>query len=763
MDKSKYDRCNCRRKDCHNRPKHCHEETPHDCKKKIKYCKGDTGPVGPPGPPGETFGAKIICVKYIGRAGNSIPRNSTGHSEGDYFLDTNDADLFELRTQAGELHWVKHKDDTVSYYFYDSYGKTMWHVEPVNSDTDVEHGDALRVEEFCDLLNIKSQLLDIGNNILYTPVEDEGGLLWCPEEKCSETERCSCVKILCLKFEGRSGNSTPISVLADDYYYLNHGTNSAHDANLYVVNGDVFQIEPEGAEGDYYYYSKNEKTIWFVEPETNTNSLEEGFVTRVEDKCKLKEGDVVIDGKTGRVFKLNADGEWILSECGLCQCKEYFRLIKLDCAGGTCDDIRECEITEAGQFVLSNNLIYTSVLVGESLQWVLDTTDCNYYHDTADGQIYSIVSGVATNIMLDELIGAPSCNDVLFDCEAKIFYQWNGTIWERICDFSDITVDVLNVTTIEGETGCFNLIQTDRVDTKTLPILTLGADTKVEGNFLVSTSPMTQVPPNVPGTYAFQYQNGASMSFRSGTVTATEWDSGIIGTNSTAVGFNTIADGSNSFAQGSGTVSQGTHSHAEGEETSALGFATHTSGKGTIAWGSYTKACGTYNCFGSTNGDIGALLVVGDGASDLSRTDAMWVNDSGDAFVKNNFYGGYLGFQISRFFSGTGGHDLYVGDGRTSYIAPYDMFLERVSITNVFGLNFTLRISYTDQDNIPRTFATVVAGAPSSCVDIGAFSKKGSFLGATIIVTTDPVVDASVAIYVVGRVTRGDLFRKYKL
>ena len=765
MDKSRFNKCKCR----HHERDGCSSKRQKCCKK--PQCEtgppGPQGEAGPPGPQGETFGAKIICVRYSGCSGNSVPRDSTNYTEGDLFLDTSDADLFELRHQNNELHWVKHKDDTTDYHFYNPTEKTMWYVSPVGSGEDTEHGEALRIEEHCELLNINSQLLDIGSNVLYSPEEevDGVGLLWNPEQ-CLTKDHCSCVKIICIEFEGRSGDSTPVSVLPDDHYYLNHGTQNAHDANLYVVNdGSVFEIDPSGAVGDYYYYSKNEKTIWFVEPITDTSSLDEGFVTRVEVKCNLKEGDTIIDGKTGRVFNLNSEGEWIESECGLCQCRECFRIIKIDCSGTTCDDIRECEISEAGLFVLSGDLIYTSALVGETLQWVLDTNDCAYFHDTDNGQIYKIdqTTGVATNIMLDDIIrGSEGCHDIIFDCEAKTFYQWNGaeTGWTQVCDFSS-----LNITLVEGETGCFNITITDRINPKTLDILTLGADTKTEGNFLVSTDVMTQVPPNAPGTFSFHYQDSAlnSMSFRSGTVTGTEWDDTLIGSNSAAFGFNTIADGSNTFAQGSGTISRGVHSHAEGEETEANGYATHTSGRGTKAFGSYTKATGSFNLFGATNGDLGALLVVGDGSSDLNRSDAMWVNNTGDAFVKNNFYGGYLGFALSRFFSGTGSHDLTVGDSRTSYITPYDLYLEVLTVTNTFALNFTLRISYTDEDNIPRTFTRVIAGALTSCIDVGVYCRKGSFLGGTVDVTTDPVVDASIAVYIAARVTREDLFREYKL
>jgi hypothetical protein len=111
------------------------------------------------------------------------------------------------------------------------------------------------------------------------------------------------------------------------------------------------------------------------------------------------------------------------------------------------------------------------------------------------------------------------------------------------------------------------------------------------------------------------------------------------GANSHAEGANTLASASFSHAEGRFTVSRGQYSHAEGFYTTAsalyshaegsgsvaLGVASHAEGQFTIASGSYQHVEGRFN----TQGDNTSLLIVGNGTSNASRSDAFKVRMSG--------------------------------------------------------------------------------------------------------------------------------------
>lgn len=67
-----------------------------------------------------------------------------------------------------------------------------------------------------------------------------------------------------------------------------------------------------------------------------------------------------------------------------------------------------------------------------------------------------------------------------------------------------------------------------------------------------------------------------------------------IGTNSTAVGYDTEASGANSHAEGSGTTASGVHSHAEGYDTTASGRSSHAEGANNEASGANSHTEGEY-------------------------------------------------------------------------------------------------------------------------------------------------------------------------
>lgn len=115
------------------------------------------------------------------------------------------------------------------------------------------------------------------------------------------------------------------------------------------------------------------------------------------------------------------------------------------------------------------------------------------------------------------------------------------------------------------------------------------------------------------------------------------------GANSHAEGANTLSSASYSHAEGRFTVSRGQYSHAEGFYTTssglyshaegsgsvALGIGSHAEGQFTIASGSYQHVEGRFN----TQGDNTSLLIVGNGTSNTSRSDAFKVRMSGSIIL----------------------------------------------------------------------------------------------------------------------------------
>jgi hypothetical protein len=97
-----------------------------------------------------------------------------------------------------------------------------------------------------------------------------------------------------------------------------------------------------------------------------------------------------------------------------------------------------------------------------------------------------------------------------------------------------------------------------------------------------------------------------------------------LGGYSHAEGQLTTASGDYSHAEGSGTYASGSHSHAEGTGTVAIGQYSHAEGTGTIASGSGQLAIGSYNKQGNTT----SLFVIGNGSSNVNRSDVMRVSGS---------------------------------------------------------------------------------------------------------------------------------------
>lgn len=130
------------------------------------------------------------------------------------------------------------------------------------------------------------------------------------------------------------------------------------------------------------------------------------------------------------------------------------------------------------------------------------------------------------------------------------------------------------------------------------------------------------------------------------------------GRSSHAEGFSTTASGSQAHAEGNATIASGVDSHAEGKSTQATGTYAHAEGFQTLASGGmshaegrdsvasgYASHAGGYGTkatvlgqtvIGKWNAEVSnTLFIVGNGASDTSRSNAFVVDTGGNATIAN--------------------------------------------------------------------------------------------------------------------------------
>lgn len=100
------------------------------------------------------------------------------------------------------------------------------------------------------------------------------------------------------------------------------------------------------------------------------------------------------------------------------------------------------------------------------------------------------------------------------------------------------------------------------------------------------------------------------------------------GEYSHAEGYDTTASGNRSHAEGSASVARAFASHAEGAATVASGQYSHAEGFHTTASGDYSHAGGKYNVSNSSH-----LLSIGNGTSESSRSNAMYLNTTGNLWI----------------------------------------------------------------------------------------------------------------------------------
>ena len=103
-----------------------------------------------------------------------------------------------------------------------------------------------------------------------------------------------------------------------------------------------------------------------------------------------------------------------------------------------------------------------------------------------------------------------------------------------------------------------------------------------------------------------------------------------IGDYSHAEGNSCTAYGASSHAKGYRSIAHGSYSHAEGYFTSASGNYSHAEGGGTITSEPFQHTSGEYNITGS------GALIIGNGADDANRANALTLDWNGDLWTSGN-------------------------------------------------------------------------------------------------------------------------------
>ncbi len=153
----------------------------------------------------------------------------------------------------------------------------------------------------------------------------------------------------------------------------------------------------------------------------------------------------------------------------------------------------------------------------------------------------------------------------------------------------------------------------------------------------ITDSSVLFTAPNVlPGTPGNTPVSGAGnrmmwyadkASFRAGNVVNDSWDKDKIGNVSFAAGSNTQASGITSFAAGN-------FAYALGDASTAMGFSVQAKAKGGTSFGIYNDI--TDNPNPSTEASTDRLFQIGNGATNVSRTNALTVLRNGNIGIGNN-------------------------------------------------------------------------------------------------------------------------------
>jgi hypothetical protein len=134
------------------------------------------------------------------------------------------------------------------------------------------------------------------------------------------------------------------------------------------------------------------------------------------------------------------------------------------------------------------------------------------------------------------------------------------------------------------------------------------APLNVNGDFLVSGAYTGTAAAPLSGTPATQlFFDPASSAFRAGTVTGTDWDSGNVGSYSTAFGLDTTASGGNSTAFGKSAAASGNYSTALGSYVMAGNGVPGANGNNSLALGLSAVSTATVPAV-TGNGSFGIFM-----------------------------------------------------------------------------------------------------------------------------------------------------------
>lgn len=114
---------------------------------------------------------------------------------------------------------------------------------------------------------------------------------------------------------------------------------------------------------------------------------------------------------------------------------------------------------------------------------------------------------------------------------------------------------------------------------------------------------------------------------------AENFNTSAIGYAAHAEGLQSTAKGYSSHAEGCQTQANGVYSHAEGYYSTTSGANSHASGEGTIAKGRNQYVSGSYNIE-----DNSSLVIVGNGESSSSRSNAYRLDGSGNGYFSGDVY-----------------------------------------------------------------------------------------------------------------------------
>lgn len=135
-------------------------------------------------------------------------------------------------------------------------------------------------------------------------------------------------------------------------------------------------------------------------------------------------------------------------------------------------------------------------------------------------------------------------------------------------------------------------------------------------------------------------------AFRAGAVTGTQWD--VIGTNSTALGYGTIATGDystslgvSSTASGQGSMAFGNSNTSSGNWATASGYNTVAQAYSSFVIGLWNLNPGTYNTTSVVSTD--PVFVIGNGTSPTTRSNSITVLKDGKMLIGNPNLSGFMG------------------------------------------------------------------------------------------------------------------------